>query len=79
MEAEAAPLLEALQLSRDDPPRIPPPAPCISFSGRVQDLDVHIVCNGGRGTSDQPAGWRRSGPCGLAQWFHASRHLVELV
>ena len=48
MEAEAAPLLEALQLSRDDPPRIPPPAPCISFSGRIQDLDVHIVCNGER-------------------------------
>ncbi len=46
MEAEAAPLLDALQLSRDEPPRIPPPAPCISFSGRVQDLDVHIVCNG---------------------------------
>ncbi len=51
MEAEAAPLLEALQLSRDEPPRIPPPAPCISFSGRVQDLDVHIVCNGDRDCS----------------------------
>ena len=52
MEAEAAPLLEALQLSRDEPPRIPPPAPCISFSGRVQDLDVHIVCNGAHTSRD---------------------------
>ena len=46
MEAEAAPLLEALQLTRDEPPRIAQPAPCISFSGRYHDLDVHIVCNG---------------------------------
>lgn len=46
MEQEAQPLLDALQLARDEPPRIPPPAPCVSFSGRYADLDVHVVCNG---------------------------------
>ena len=46
MEQEAQPLLDALQLQRDEPPRIPPPAPCVSFSGHYAELDVHVVCNG---------------------------------
>lgn len=46
MEAEATPLVKELGLKADDPPRIPPPAQCVSFSGRYEDLDVHVVCNG---------------------------------
>ena len=46
MEAEAAPLLDALELRRDDPPAIAAPAPCVSFSGSHFGLQLHIVCNG---------------------------------
>ena len=46
MEAEATPLINKLGLQQDDPPRIPPPAPCTSYSGRYEGLDVHVVCNG---------------------------------
>lgn len=46
MEAEALPVIEGLGLTRDDPPLLPPPAPAVSFSGRVGCVDVHVVCNG---------------------------------
>ena len=37
MEAEALPVIDGLGLTRDDPPAVPPPAPCVSFSGAVGD------------------------------------------
>ena len=46
MEQEAQPLLDMLKLQKDEPARIPPPAPCVSFSGSYADLDLHVVCNG---------------------------------
>eukprot|EP00884_Botryococcus_braunii_P016712 jgi/Botrbrau1/3724/Bobra.0363s0009.1 len=46
MEAEAAPAVVELGLTRDDPPRIKPPAPCISYSGTKFGLNIHLVCNG---------------------------------
>lgn len=48
MEAEAAPAVVELGLKRDDPPRIKPPAPCISYSGTKFGIDIHLVCNGAR-------------------------------
>lgn len=39
-------MVEALGLKADNPPVIPPPAPCHSFSGRHAGADVHIVCFG---------------------------------
>lgn len=46
MEAEALPVIDGLGLTRDAPPLLPPPAPAVSFSGRVGCVDVHVVCNG---------------------------------
>lgn len=46
MEAEAAPLVNELNLTKDDPPRIAAPAPCVSFSGQYAGMEVHVVCNG---------------------------------
>jgi len=46
MEAEAAPLVAELGLQQDSPSRIPPPATCVTFSGRVKGLSVHIAVNG---------------------------------
>ena len=46
MEAEAQPLVDRLGLNRDEPSRIAPPAPCVTFSGPCYGLDVHLVCNG---------------------------------
>ncbi|PSC71393.1 Ribosome production factor 1 isoform A [Micractinium conductrix] len=46
MEAEATPMVEALGLAADSPPRIPPPAPCHSFSGQHAGAEVHLVCFG---------------------------------
>ena len=46
MEAEAAPLIEHLGLTKDDPQPIAPPAPCKSYSGEKFGMTVHIVING---------------------------------
>ncbi|KAK9802959.1 hypothetical protein WJX72_010723 [[Myrmecia] bisecta] len=46
MEAEASPLVETLGTAQDEPPRIPKPAPCVSFSGTYKGLSVHVVHNG---------------------------------
>lgn len=40
------PLVTALGLAADEPPVIPPPAPCHSFSGRHGGATVHVVCFG---------------------------------
>ncbi len=54
MEAEAQPLVERLALSRDEPSRIPPPAPCVTFSGTCFGISVHLVCNGARAAACPP-------------------------
>ncbi|GMH36629.1 hypothetical protein BSKO_04502 [Bryopsis sp. KO-2023] len=46
MEAEAAPIIEALGLKKDDPSRINGPAPCEAFSGTFAGVSVTIVHNG---------------------------------
>ncbi len=46
MEAEAAPLIKRLNLKLDDPPVIPPPAPCLSYSGEDFGATIHLVCFG---------------------------------
>ncbi|KAK9839240.1 hypothetical protein WJX81_003627 [Elliptochloris bilobata] len=46
MEAEGLPLVESLGLRRDEPSRIAPPAPCVTFSGSRHGIDIHLVCNG---------------------------------
>lgn len=46
MEAEALPLVTHLGLKKNDPPAIPPPAPCVSFSGSDWGMDIHVVCFG---------------------------------
>ncbi|EFN52874.1 hypothetical protein CHLNCDRAFT_26505, partial [Chlorella variabilis] len=46
MEAEAMPMVKALGLQPDDPPVVPPPAPCHSFSGEHGGAQVHVVCFG---------------------------------
>ncbi|KAL6769098.1 hypothetical protein ACKKBG_A17475 [Auxenochlorella protothecoides x Auxenochlorella symbiontica] len=46
MEAEAAPLIQALGLVQDTPRVIPEPAPCVSFSGSHAGAHVHVVVNG---------------------------------
>ena len=40
------PLVQSLGLAADEPPVIPPPAPCHSFSGQHAGADVHVVCFG---------------------------------
>jgi len=54
MEAEAQPLVERLALNRDEPSRIPPPAPCVTFSGTCFGISVHLVCNGARAAACPP-------------------------
>ncbi|KAL4423462.1 hypothetical protein ABPG77_005414 [Micractinium sp. CCAP 211/92] len=46
MEAEAMPMVKSLGLAADEPPSIPPPAPCHSFSGEHAGARVHLVCFG---------------------------------
>jgi len=46
MEAEALPMVKSLKLVKDDPPVIPPPAPCVSYSGTDWGLEIHLVCFG---------------------------------
>ena len=46
MEAEAAPLIERLELTKDDPQPIKPPAPAVSFSGNHFGIAIHVVHNG---------------------------------
>lgn len=46
MEAEALPMVEHLKLKKNDPPVIPSPAPCVSFSGSDWGMDIHLVCFG---------------------------------
>ena len=54
MEAEARPVIAGLGLAPNDPPLIPPPAPALSWSGKVkgtgdnatQTLAVSVVCPG---------------------------------
>ena len=42
------PMVKSLGLQADEPPLIPPPAPCHSFSGEHGGATVHIVCFGER-------------------------------
>jgi 5'-methylthioadenosine nucleosidase len=46
MEAEALPMVQSLKLTRDEPCAIPPPAPCVSYSGADWGAAVHLVCFG---------------------------------
>ena len=46
MEAEAAPLILGLGLYKDEPQRIAPPAPCVSYSGQCHGATITVVCNG---------------------------------
>merc|ERR1711976_893187 len=55
MEAEAAPLVEAIGLTKDEPSRIAPPSTCITFSGNHNGLEVHVVCNGVGNVGTVPA------------------------
>jgi hypothetical protein len=41
-------MVKSLNLRRDDPPRIPPPAPCVSYSGEDWGASIHLVCFGER-------------------------------
>ena len=52
MEAEAMPMVKSLNLTLDDPPRIAPPAPSVSYSGEDFGARIHLVCCG----EDQRAG-----------------------
>ena len=45
MEAEAAPLIEHLGLTLQKD-AIPPPAPCVVYSGAQDGAQVHVVVNG---------------------------------
>lgn len=49
MEAEALPMVKSLNLKKDDPSRIPPPAPCVSYSGTDWGMNIHLVCFGTHG------------------------------
>ena len=46
MEAEALPMVKSLDLKKDDPPAIPPPAPCVTYSGEHTGVQVHLVVSG---------------------------------
>jgi 5'-methylthioadenosine nucleosidase len=46
MEAEALPMVKALELQLDEPPQIPPPAPCLTYSGQHAGITVHLVVAG---------------------------------
>ena len=46
MEQEAAPLIEGLHFTKDNPSKIAKPAPCSTYSGSYAGLDVTVVCNG---------------------------------
>lgn len=46
MEQEAAPLIAGLGLVKDDPSRIPKPAPCLTYSGSYAGIQILVVCNG---------------------------------
>lgn len=46
MEAEAAPMVDSLGLKRDEPAAIPPPAPCVTYSGQLHGSQVHLVTFG---------------------------------
>ena len=46
MEAEALPMVRSLNLSMDDQPAIPPPAPCLTYSGEDWGAKIHLVCFG---------------------------------
>ncbi|KAG2497949.1 hypothetical protein HYH03_004211 [Edaphochlamys debaryana] len=46
MDAEAKPLIQALDLKEDTPPKIVGPAPCVTFSGVHDGLHIHVVWNG---------------------------------
>lgn len=46
MDAEAQPLVQKLGLLRDDPPKLMQPSPAVTYSGKVGDLEVHVVWNG---------------------------------
>eukprot|EP00197_Chlamydomonas_leiostraca_P003932 CAMPEP_0202869702 /NCGR_PEP_ID=MMETSP1391-20130828/12599_1 /ASSEMBLY_ACC=CAM_ASM_000867 /TAXON_ID=1034604 /ORGANISM="Chlamydomonas leiostraca, Strain SAG 11-49" /LENGTH=246 /DNA_ID=CAMNT_0049550049 /DNA_START=25 /DNA_END=765 /DNA_ORIENTATION=+ len=50
MEAEAQPLITRLGLVKDDPPKVLQPAPCVTYSGSLGSLAVHVVWNGRCGT-----------------------------
>ena len=39
-------MVKSLKLVKDDPPVIPPPAPCVSYSGTDWGLEIHLVCFG---------------------------------
>lgn len=46
MEAEARPLLDLLELQRDQPHPLIGPAPAQVYSGAAFGLNLHVVCNG---------------------------------
>lgn len=46
MEAEALPMVKSLNLTQDNPPAIPPPAPCVTYSGQDWGANIHLVCFG---------------------------------
>lgn len=46
MEAEAQPLIDDLNLRKDEPSLIPAPAPIVTFSGEFKGAKIHVACNG---------------------------------
>lgn len=58
-------MVKSLGLQADEPPLIPPPAPCHSFSGEHGGATVHIVCFGERQwrplLGELPMQWRNAG------------------
>jgi len=46
MEAEALPMVKSLNLVKDNPPAIAPPAPCVTYSGTDWGVKIHLVCFG---------------------------------
>ena len=46
MEAEALPMVKSLNLTQDTPAAIPPPAPCVTYSGQDWGANIHLVCFG---------------------------------
>jgi len=46
MEAEASPLISKLALKKDEPQKVSGPAPCVTYSGIMGELQVHVAWNG---------------------------------
>ena len=50
------PMVKSLNLTLDDPPRIAPPAPSVSYSGEDFGAKIHLVCCGEAGRQAEAGG-----------------------